>query len=388
MSERLLSASRKALPVVLGAGSKGIFQIVAASSIYSWADAETSAKVFQYLFFQSALISLLSASGYFRGYSVANNATELSLAMLQHLASSLIFLLVVSVWISISPSTVADLHYIILLAFGVVAVSLSAPLQGAIVRMQSFKHAFLPQAIGAFLGVAVLWFSPARTVQTVLVCILAVQIAIFIFYIFQANNIGLFSFRMAARRSFLPGFLNYIGVGLVNCSGLFVLFFVREYWASEVNAQVAAAVFMIIRFADSVLGIGTQVIVRSNSHVFKTKFPVLLSYLTVISAFTFCAFLIVTSHNFLPLILASGLAQIFVEFGRYPAAVFFVEHAKRFSIGPFAVFNLLPHATVLLLVLALDQFHQSYGMQLYLFCVASISCLIAVMERILRRRPY
>jgi len=233
--------------------------------------------------------------------------------------------------------------------------------------------------------VVALLVSPFQTVFAVLSYVLIVQVLIFCIYVYQIESVDFDSFRKAISFRFWPGFLNYVGVGIVNFSGLFIVFLVREYWVSGVDPEVAAAVFMVLRFSDSILGVGTQILVRFSALINLVGVPKSLGF------FAACFFLVLTTTLimyiglFFSLVMSAVLVQIFVEFWRYPAAILFVERAKRFSVLPFAVFNIVPHTFVLAAVLAFGVFHLEYGMQLYLSLVAALSCLIAFLGGMFRR---
>lgn len=333
----LVRITSRIAPIALSVAARAFLFLVLSWYVYAFAESKDAAGFFQDLFFQSILITFLSASSYFAVVSKGWDPAKDSLLVFTHLLMAIITFVSLILLYWLYDLGLRGEVFFALLA-GALATGLGSPLTGIVVRRHGGWWAYGPSILFASVTPAIVlvpWLDP------VLACVLAIvvfQVCVFLVTAFVARHDILLAFQLRSLElssttvgawwgTFLFGVLNSATVGYV--------YWFRELWILVQPAEIAATILFLYRVFDTALGIavidvGSRFDVTSFVDRYSKR---LISPIILLGGIVLFSLHELESRSLSPLTLAV-LGQVALECVRFPMIIFFLyQSATRSSMG-------------------------------------------------------
>lgn len=373
-------------PIALSVGARAVLFLVLSWYVYAGADPAAAVDFFQDLFFQSVLITFLSASSFFAVVSKGWDSSKDALLVLTH-----VLLAVVAVGVILIAYRFVDLgirpDILFLLLGGAVATGLASPLTGLIVRKHGAWMAYGPSIIAAPACLCLLFLREVDPVMVAILAIVAFQVVVFAALASIARSVfqGILSairtmWAVESQQTLLGTF----AFGLLNTALVGYFYWFRELWVLSQPAAISAAVLFVFRIFDTLIGIVvTDLGARIHAVALVERHARRLATGVVgISAVAAMLLLALESLTLAPFTLAVS-GQILLECVRFPVLVFFLYQGARRSSGGYTVYNV---GTVCISFAVLQVFPlQTHVTGFYLFLTvttvisALLTCAFAIL---------
>ena len=327
--------------------------LVLSALVYARATPEQGALFFQILFLQGIVIAFLSAAGFFRAQGLKAEAVESYLAGMLLMALPSVALPVGAALVL--PAYAAEGAALFVMWLGAVCAALAAPLSSLVMQARGPWAAFLPAMAGAGLAAAALalgardhWdgllpYLALAGFQAVTFAGLAVQ---------MRGPLGAALGRIA-RRDLGPVWAHLretAGVGAVNVAHLLALFALREVWAGRAEAEIVAAVFLMLRLSDTALQL-VQMVLSGYGVAIRLfearRAPVVFGGMALGAAVALGGLGALGSAW--PVLLLALAMQVAVDVLRLPWSLGYLYQMTRFDLRRYALFTLTPPLMALVL---------------------------------------
>lgn len=322
---------------------RSVFMLSLAAVVYRELPGTQTAVFFQILFFQAVVIAFLSASGFFRAQALDTDADAIAYlsAMLLLVAPSV--LLPVGLFLSGAGYAEygAELSIIWL---GAVATSLGAPLSGYVMRTLGPFRAFVPSAVSAIIAVGLLISVGQWSRWLPYALMVTFQVGAFVLLGLQVPHLLKGACLALWQKGVRPAYARvYEGasVGMVNVLHLAVIFTLRHQWEQRADAEIVAAVFLMLRFSDTGIQL-LHMVLSGHAHIERLiRSPLMLWFLISTTVAGLVGIWGVSLLTVSPLVFAI-FGQIAVDLIRYPGSLGFLYQMKLFKLDRYIRFTLVP----------------------------------------------
>ena len=324
-------------PIALSVAARAALFLVLSWYVYAFAEAGAAADFFQDMFFQSVLITFLSASSFFAVVSKGWDTSKDTLLMLTHCFMAIITIVVVGLLYWVGDLGIPG-GILLALLVGALATGLAAPLTGVIMRRHGTWVAYGPSIVLAPLFLGFLAIPGSDTILTCVLAIVGFQVSVFVVVAYVGRDVVLGTFRLqsAGRTSETARALwSTFVFGALNAAFVGYFYWFRELWVEVQPAEIAAAVLFVYRIFDTLLGI---VIVDLGSRfnvmtLVDRQAQRLMLPVVSLGAVVLLLLSVLEVSTLSPLAVALA-GQFTLECARLPMIIFFLyQSARRSGIG-------------------------------------------------------
>ena len=340
----------RAAAIGLSIALRAVLLLVVASLVYEAAPAEEATAFFQILFLQGIIVAFLSAAGFFRVQDISDEA------VVDYFAAALMLVplsLVLPVGLIIfDPEYQVYWIAIVVLWTGGVATALAAPLSGLILRENGPFAAFLPSCIGTVLGAGCLgfWLMVGANWHPILpyLVLAGFQCVTFALLAVQAKGVlraAILRLRTDRLMHVWTHATSTFGIGLANVMHMVAVLTLREFWADRADAEIAAAVFLILRFSEAAFQFVHMVL--SGQSLARRLVEARQAHLAQFGMFAAAigALMAINSYSsaVAPLLLAV-MMQLMADAARVLWSLSFLWQMSGFRLRRYLAFTLIPPA--------------------------------------------
>ncbi|MCK4712496.1 MAG: hypothetical protein KAT26_06415, partial [Marinosulfonomonas sp.] len=367
--------------------SRAVLLLVLSGYVYAANPDQEVVVFFQLLFLQSIVISFLSASGFFRAQNLTSSDEVASFV-------SVYLLLIIFSLAVLSGFLFFSNHYselklpVSLIWFGAIFTSLSGPLSGYLLNTRGPLVAFLPSIIGAVICVIAIVFSPYEMVaiHPYLLMTTYQAVTFFILAFLSRNTIAkaIRHLRNLKLAEYLGHSRENIAIGIIHTFQMGLFFIFRENWANSVSLELAAAVFIVLRFSDAAIQFSHMVLSRHSvvSKLFSHSSNKWIGF--VIFWATVCGLgLFYTSQYstvLAPLVFAL-VAQLLLDMFRQFWNLSFLYQMENFLLKRYVWFAIVPPVMSYIIVLGTVGIHSPIGVYLFYLIIVLAGAVITLSQK-------